>query len=89
MKKKNESTKKTKKTTTKKAVPVKKIKTAKVVNVEPETHTLKNLIILWICLFAAGMLGILLYGFMINYSSKNTEKTSEIVEEKIIIEEVD
>lgn len=62
-----------KKTTTAKAKatksikkPIKKCSNKKCCDCGPETHSLKNLIILWICLFAAAILGILAYAYMIN-----------------------
>lgn len=61
-----------KKTTTVKATatksikkPAKKCDSKKCCNCEPETHSLKNLVILWFCLFAATILGVLAYAYMI------------------------
>ena len=44
--------------------PAKKCDNKKCCNCEPETHSLKNLIILWLCLFVATILGVFAYAYM-------------------------
>lgn len=58
-------TQKTTKVVKAKAVkkPAKKSTCKKACKCEPETHSLKNLTILWVCLFAMALLGVVGYAF--------------------------
>lgn len=62
----------------------KKCECKKTCKSEPETHSLKNLVILWICLFSATILGVLAYAYMVPVIKSNIEAKQNPVEQPMI-----
>lgn len=75
---KNQKTTKTAKKGVKKTTTQKSAKGFKC----PETHTLKNLILLWLCILAAGLLGVFGFAYLVPIAKENARAsaTSKIQE---------
>lgn len=49
----------------------------------PETHSLKNLIILWLCILAAGLLGVYGFTFVVSITKENARvSAASYIEER-------